>query len=450
MSPRLTRPLAADPVAAARRAGLGERVRSLRIASGMTQTQLAGARFSKEYISQIERGKTRPTVETIEWLAQRLGVDGGFLASGVSADERAKAEAILARAEALTGEHRFDESLAEYATATSAVLATGAPELRVRLLNGEAMARAGNGDVQIALALLAEARGLVEGDLFSDVDRADVLYRMGVCRYKLSSISTALGLFNEALALVERTEFPSDELKLNIFGWRSRCYRRQRDYEAAREDVERALELAERQRDARALADVYFQASLLAERGGHWVQARTYAERARARYEELADAANVGRLLNNLGVMEFLLGKPDEAAERFKHAYSIALDLDRLEDAAGAVASLAQVHLRTGDPARAEEQARHALEIIGERDDLLDQVGNARLVLGRALLEQDRLDEAEDVLAQAEDAFARLSSASHRAAAWVAQGDLAEKRGDQRRAAVLYRRAAEALQDFRF
>ena len=80
---------------------LGERLRQLRVAAGLTQTDLAGDRFSKEYISQIERGKTRPTTETVEWLALRLGVDAGFLASGVSADERAKAEAILARAESL-------------------------------------------------------------------------------------------------------------------------------------------------------------------------------------------------------------------------------------------------------------------------------------------------------------------------------------------------------------
>ena len=80
----------------------------------------------------------------------------------------------------------------------------------------------------------------------------------------------------------------------------------------------------------------------------------------------------------------------------------------------------------------------------------MDEIGNARLVLGRALLEQNRLDEAETVLAEAEDAFAQLSSGSHRAAAWVAQGDLAQRRGDDRRAATLYRAAAETLQDFRF
>jgi tetratricopeptide (TPR) repeat protein len=429
---------------------LGERLRQLRVAAGLTQGELAGDRFSKEYISQIERGKTRPTTDTVEWLALRLGVDANFLASGVSADDRARAEAILARADSLLEDHLFDDAIAEYAKALPAVLGTGAVELQVRALNGEAMARAQAGDVKSALELLSQSRGLVERGEFDDIDRADVLYRLGVCRYMLSSISTAVGLFNEALALAERSGLPSDQLRLNVFAWRSRCYRRQRDFEAAREDVERALELAEAMHDGRALGQAYFQASILAERDGHWVLARTYAEKAKAQYEELADRANVGRLLNNLGGLEFLLGKPEQAIEHLKRAFSVALEIGRDEDAATAVSSLAQVHLRTGDSTRAEEQARHALEIIGEREDMLDEVGNARLVLGRALLEQERLGEAEAAFAEAEDAFAKLSSASHRAAAWIAQGDLATKRGDERRAAVLYRRAAETLQDFRF
>jgi tetratricopeptide (TPR) repeat protein len=202
--------------------------------------------------------------------------------------------------------------------------------------------------------------------------------------------------------------------------------------------------------DARALGHAYFQASMLAERDGHWVLARTYAQKAKDCYEELADRANIARLMNNLGGLEFLLGKPEEAIEHLKTAFAVALEVGRQEEAATAVSSLAQVHLRTGDAKRAEEQALHALQILGDREDMLDEVGNARLVLGRALLDQARLEEAEQAFAAAEDAFAQLSSASHRAAAWIAQGDLATKRGDERRAAVLYRRAAETLQDFRF
>src|SRR5256714_3719977 len=80
---------------------LGERLRQLRVAAGLTQTDLAGDRFSKEYVSQIERGKTRPTRETVDWLAGQLGVDAGFLGNGVSADERGRVDAALARADAL-------------------------------------------------------------------------------------------------------------------------------------------------------------------------------------------------------------------------------------------------------------------------------------------------------------------------------------------------------------
>src|SRR5205807_6463027 len=190
-----------------------------------------------------------------------------------------------------------------------------------------------------------------------------------VCRFKLQSIQTAIGLLSEALTLAERSGMPCDKLRAGILDWRSRCYRRQRDFEAAREDVERALELAQGLDDPRATADIYFQASLVAEREGHWVLARTYAERAKAQYEELADRTNVGRLLNNLGGLNFLLGRPDEAIAFLKDAFRVALEVGNDAEAAQAVGSLAQVHLRTGDPILAEEQTRHALSLLDGRVD---------------------------------------------------------------------------------
>src|SRR5712691_149670 len=147
---------------------LGERLRQLRVAASMTQTDLAGDRFSKEYVSQIERGKTRPTRETIDWLAQRLGVDAGFLANGVSADERGRVDAALARAEALLEARRNPEAVEEFENLRSAVLATGLPELEVRALSGEATVRMREGQVREALELLDRARQLTEGPEFSN------------------------------------------------------------------------------------------------------------------------------------------------------------------------------------------------------------------------------------------------------------------------------------------
>jgi tetratricopeptide (TPR) repeat protein len=430
--------------------GLGERLRTLRVNAGLTQTDLAGDRFSKEYVSQIERGKTRPTQETLEWLAQRLGVDPGFLASGVSADERGRIETSLARAEALSQNHDYEEAVEEFSRVQPVIAGIAATELEVRALSGEAWARMRIGEVKQAIELLTRAREMAEDPMFSDVDRAEILFRLGACRYQLSSIQTALGLFNEALTLAERSELPNDRLRADILHWRSRCYRRQRDFEAAREDVERALELAEALDDPRTVARVYFQASLVAERQGQWVLARKYAEQAKSQFEEIADRATVGKLLNNLGAFNFMLGKPEEAVDHLKESFRILLDYGSEADAARAVSSLAQVHLRTGHPEPAEEQARQALKLLGDRVDVIDEIGNAQLVLGRSLLEQGRLDEAEEAFNSAERSFDQLSSVSHRASAWIAKGDLAARRGQDQVAAHLYRRAAEALQDFRF
>ena len=122
-----------------------------------------------------------------------------------------------------------------------------------------------------AIELLQRARELAERAEFSDVERADVLFRLAVCRYKLSSISTAIALFDEALALAERSGLPCDLLRSDILQRRSRCHRRLRDYVAAHDDVERALELAQDIGDRAAIANAYFQASLVAQRQGHYV-----------------------------------------------------------------------------------------------------------------------------------------------------------------------------------
>src|SRR5689334_20846883 len=376
---------------------LGERLRQLRVAAGLTQSELAGERFSKEYVSQIERGKTRPTRETVEWLAARLGVDPGFLANGVATDERGRLEGALARAETLIEALRNEDAAAEYESLVPAARATGVPELAVRALVGAGRTQMRLGALKQAMEHLSEARGIVETGSFSDLERSEVLYALGVCRYQLNSVQTALGLLNEALALAERSGMPSDQLRSNILSWRSRCWRRQRDYEAAREDIERALQLAEDANDPRTIGAAYFQASLVADREGHWVLARNYAERARAAYEELSDKIHVGQLTNNLGALNFLLGKPEEAITLLKEAFGIALDTGRDADAPQAVSALAQIHLRTGNVEQAEEQSRHALRLLEQagHEDYVDEVGSAQLVLGRSLLEQGRLDEAE-------------------------------------------------------
>ena len=440
----------AIPSAPAAGSRLGERVRALRVTAGLTQTELAGDRFSKEYISQIERGKTRPTDATIAWLAEQLGVDASFVASGVSTEERTKVEAQLTHAEALAASHQYEEAVAAFRDSAPGVEQTGSPALELRALTGEAWSLQELGRVKEAIALLVAARELAERAEFSDVDRAQILMSLGVCRYRLSSISTAVALLDESLALAERPGLPVGSLRSEILQWRSRCHRLLRDYVAARDDAERALELAQDVGDRRAIASAYTQASLIAQRQGHYVLARSYAQRAKELAQQLNDERAEGRLLLMLGGLTLLLGDEEHAVEHLKASYSRALDSDSPADAAQALEGIARVHLHRGEYDQADALARKALELLQGREDYLHEVCPSQLVLGRALLERGRLDEAEEAFRAADAAAEQLASISHRTEAWVALGDLAARRGDDRGAARLYRNAAEALQEIRF
>lgn len=54
---------------------VGENVRRLRLAQGLTQEQLSErSGFTQHYISGLEHGRRNPTIVTIYELAQALGV----------------------------------------------------------------------------------------------------------------------------------------------------------------------------------------------------------------------------------------------------------------------------------------------------------------------------------------------------------------------------------------
>jgi tetratricopeptide (TPR) repeat protein len=298
------------------------------------------------------------------------------------------------------------------------------------------------GNLDAAMELLEEAANLAVSPGFGGVDRAEVVFQVGVVRYSESRIDEAILLFGEALALAG---VEADRLRSDIHHWRARCYRRTRDWVAAAEDIERALELADAAVDKRRSADALFQASLVSQRQGRWALARTQAERARRLFDELGDRATAARLLNNLAGLEHLLGDAQRAIALLEEAFAIFVDLDLEVDAGYVCSSLAEIALESGDAERSELQARKALELLGERRDHLQEVGTAQLTLGRARAAQGSLDDAEAWIAAADTTFEEARSAGHRSYAWIAQGDVESSRGDDRAAAGLYRRAALAL-----
>lgn len=57
---------------------LGEKIKQARLEAGLSQRQLCGDVITRNMLSQIENGAARPSMETLKYLAGRLGKGVGF------------------------------------------------------------------------------------------------------------------------------------------------------------------------------------------------------------------------------------------------------------------------------------------------------------------------------------------------------------------------------------
>ena len=56
----------------------GEKLRQARLEAGLSQRQLCGEMITRNMLSQIESGKARPSMSTLQYLAARLGKPVGY------------------------------------------------------------------------------------------------------------------------------------------------------------------------------------------------------------------------------------------------------------------------------------------------------------------------------------------------------------------------------------
>ncbi len=66
---------------------IGEKIKNLRTSKLMTQKELAGTEITRNMLSSIENGSATPSLATLKYLADRLGVSAGYLISDGENDE---------------------------------------------------------------------------------------------------------------------------------------------------------------------------------------------------------------------------------------------------------------------------------------------------------------------------------------------------------------------------
>lgn len=148
---------------------LGEKVRALRRQQHLTQAALAGEEMSRILISRIESGEVNPSLETLKYLAARLGVPAGYL---------------------LTEE----DDLLRF------LLPKIKEDLRKKYRNGD----------DVGVFALCEQYDLQDGETYLILCECAV--RLGRRAYACGAAAEAADWFDRALSFAEQTEYHTESI----------------------------------------------------------------------------------------------------------------------------------------------------------------------------------------------------------------------------------------------
>ncbi len=379
---------------------IGSRMRRLRTAHGLTQTELASPRYTHAYVSSIESGRRRPSRTAIEHFAAKLGVDPEELATGrppglaarlelrllearvalsdgrVDQAEEAFASVAreakrfhLARAEAkaeegrglwLERQGRPEEALERYQRAEE-LLGSEPPTTRADAVAGKARCFQALGDVRYAVHMLASLLDTIEREKLRDPD--------ALARIHASLVDAYLdaGLFAKAAEsgaeldrLAPRLSDPARiaQMHMNV----ARLYLFQGNIEQAERSLHRAEDAYRELNMKTEMGGAHLAQGYVLSRDGKLDEARDELEQALAIFEETANEKDLTRTLNELARVERLKGHPDSARLLLERSIKLLRDRD--------APILAWAHrelgftLTQGDPAAAEKSLRVAIELF--------------------------------------------------------------------------------------
>jgi tetratricopeptide (TPR) repeat protein len=411
-------------------------VRQARIEKGLSLADVAGSELTRAAIHLVETGKMRPSMRTLQLIAQRTGQPVSFFIDGQqgSAEQRAARDELSHLVD--TGDNAGAVALG--ARVLDDELEAGI-EADVRYSVGRACVRML--DCEHALSHLTRARDLFErlGDAFMVVH---VLEQEATAMFLLEDPRTVARAL-DALERCERLDPPAPTLRASILNVLGNIHMRSRDWANAARFFELGLQASDDVVSLRQAARLHDGLSAAQQQLGDFAGALRSAERAFALYSVDTDAIALVRAENNLGYVLLRQGEVAAAAPHLRRALELCDEHGLQQRCAEVLNSLGELHLARREPEVAQFYLLRALDVAADQDER-DSRATALHLLGRASLLVGDEESADRAFAAAVEVLRQLDLADRLRECAVEYADLLHRRGRLEESIVYWRIAAGA------
>ncbi len=419
-------------------------IRRARVAAGLSLADVAGTDLSRSAVHRVEAGKVRPSMRTLEIIADRTGksVDAFLLprASTELLDRRSGPTLELARLEVMIAEGRCADAAAR---AGELMRTTDGDGIRPRLHFWEGVARVNLLEATAALEHLRRAREAFAraGDVWMEVE----CLGWEAAALSIEEDRSAVDVALEALRRCRALDPAPALTESRILGHRAGIYLSLHEWERAIEAYDGALVTAGNIRNLASLVSVYDGLSIAHQGMGDLVTATAYMQRAIALSSVMSNDHVLARLENNLGLLLLRREHWVEAGQHLRKALEHCDAAGIEQGRSHVLLSLAQLAHVEKDHRRAEAYTREAIELAARSGEHMTQALGQQW-LGRILAAMRRGREARHAFEMALTLLGAQGVPRRLAECHREYAEVLERQGDLEGAVRQWRQAADLWQ----
>jgi tetratricopeptide (TPR) repeat protein len=421
---------------------IGERLRELRLARGMSQKELADPRFSPSYVSTIEGGTRRPSQGALKHFASKLGVDPEELATGRPADLEARLRLQLQEARIAVSAGRVDEAERSFRRVEEEASRFDLLRVQSAAIRGRALCAEERGNLRELADLCELAARLLDSE--SELARVDAVTAQARALFQIGELHHGAYLLEALLEVLERKGLRDPEALLKVRALLAMFYLDLGLLKKANESAVEALRLAPAAHEDEGLAYMYYQVSRTLYAGGRFDEALESVRKAEDLYRRLDLRTEVGRAHLAKGYYLVRRGDYERAREALEFAQEIFEAVDSPIDLAYAIDEFARIKRLTGEYESAIPLLQRCLELL-PIDDLSARAMSHREL---GLCNQGLSDYvgAEDNFRKAIDLFRQCDKLIELAATHRMLGDLLVAKGETEEGYKSYREGILAVE----
>lgn len=420
---------------------VGEKIRALRKKLKMTQQELAGNEFTKSFISQIEKNHARPSLRSLQIIADRLGKPVSYFLQENFTDAPAtpdKLEHLILLAARLEQEDKFDDAINYYEEALTLLDKTNYQQRgQLYFYLGRAHHRLGQMHRSAQMFELA----VVELELAHDWELLAYTHNsLGDLRLQQGDANTAVTHFEKALDAIERNVKHLPSLHTMTLTNLGIACGRAGQYAKAEDHLLTALEESTATKTYYKYGDICMTLGYIYYHRGNLDRAYEYTTRAWHFYTAIEDNNMQVQCQINLGAIERTRGNFQTAEKQLLEAIKLSEASNNAFNHAHAYEELAEVYLarqpsHPDDTAKAEAALQKALTYYS--DPL--RLARTRQLLAEVYARQQRIDEAIQTLQDVVEILQPKQADTRLAEVYSRLGELYEARGDTAKAAKFMR-----------